>query len=109
MSIEANNIPCSARDSASGGVIASRSVKMSVLVAIRAQRLGHDTYVGDAGLLHGVHHRGEGAEGNVFIRAYKDVLILGIANLVPEFVADLIDVDGIVAKKDALLFIDRNH
>src|SRR6185369_2290423 len=107
--MEAKRIPCSTSETASGELIPSRSVKMSVLAAIRTQRLCNDADVGDAARLHRVHHGREGAEGNIFVSAHEDVLVLWISNLLVQLVCDFINVDWIVAEEDALFFIDGNH
>ena len=53
---------------------------MSALAAMGIYGLRHDAYVADACLLDGVHHGGEGAEGNVFIGSQVNGLVLRIAN-----------------------------
>ena len=58
---------------------------------------------------HRVHHRGESTERNIFVGAHKNRLVARIANLLPQLAPYLIDVDGVVAQKDALIFIDRDH
>ncbi len=73
--------------------------KMSTSAAILLQRLGHDAHVGDAGLLHGVHHGGECAKGYVLVGAHKYGLAFGVANLLMQLRADLVDVDGIVVQE----------
>src|SRR6185437_12455190 len=75
----------------------SCSKKISAL-AMGFQRLGDNADIRDAGLLYGVHDRGKCAEGDVFIRADENGLVSRIANLLPQFVADFVDVDGIVAQ-----------
>src|SRR5690348_2654733 len=80
----------------------SCSKKISAFAAIGLERLGDDAYVADPGSLDCVHHSGEGAERNVFIGAQENRLMLGIANLLPQPVANLIDVHRIVAEKYAL-------
>src|ERR1017187_7259859 len=70
------------------------------------ERLGNDAHVGDAGLLDGVHDGGEGAEGNILIGADEDALALGIANFGVQAGGDFVDVDRIVAQKDALVLVD---
>ena len=42
------------------------------------QRLGDDADVGDAGLLDGVHDRGEGAEGHALVGAQVDDALGGV-------------------------------
>src|ERR1700678_2954357 len=84
----------------------SCSKNISAFRAIFFQRLSNDAHVGDARLLNRVHDGGEGAEGNILIGADENKLIAGIANLLAKFGGDLIDVDGVIAHKDALIFID---
>src|SRR5581483_9344881 len=81
---------------------------MSVL-AMRVDRLRDDADVGDARGLHGVHDRGPDAKGDFFVAAHINVLVLRVANLLPQLVGDLVDVDGVVAEINALLFVDGDH
>src|SRR5208337_2544659 len=67
----ANSILCSATEPIKGRRTLPPVGKMSTSAAILLQRLGHDAHVGDAGLLHGVHHSGECSEGYVFVGAHK--------------------------------------
>ena len=71
----------------------SCSKKISALAAMGIKRLRHDADVGDAGLLDRVHDGGKGAEGNIFIGANKNGLMLRIANFLLQLGADLVDVD----------------
>src|SRR5580704_10901643 len=87
----------------------SCSKKMSVLASMGIQRLGHNTHVCDPGLLDGVHHRGEGTEGNIFVGADKNRLVLRITTLLSNLCRNVINVDGIVPEKYALLFVDGDH
>jgi hypothetical protein len=59
-------------------------------------------------LLYRVHDGGEGAEGNVLIGTDENELVVGIADLLAKSGGNLIDVDGVVAEKDALVFIDSD-
>src|ERR1700693_1910845 len=87
----------------------SCSKNISAFCAILLQRLSDDADVGEARLLHRIHDRRESAEGDVLIGADKDELVAGIANLLPESGRNLVDVDGVVAKKDALILVDGDH
>jgi hypothetical protein len=70
------------------------------------QGLSHDADIGNAGLFDCVHHGGEGAEGNVFVGAYENRLMLRIANLGAQLSRDLIDVDRTVSQENALLLVN---
>src|ERR1700730_19041065 len=83
----------------------SCSKKISALAAMRVQRLSHDTHVGDARLFDCVHDGSEGAEGHIFVGANEDGLVLRVADFLLEPGTDFIDVDGIVAQKDAFLLV----
>src|SRR6266849_9824852 len=107
--MEPATVICSAPDQARVWPQRSCSKKISALAAMAFERLRDDAHVADAGLLDRVHHRGEGAERHVFVGAEKDRLMLRIANLLAELGSDLIDIDGIVAQKDALLLINADH
>src|SRR5580658_428674 len=84
----------------------SCSKKISAFCAILFPRLSHDAHVGDARLFDGVHDRSESAEGHVLISADKDELVTGVANLLPQYVGNLVDIDGVVAEENALVLID---
>jgi hypothetical protein len=67
--------------------------------------LGDDGNVGDARDTEGVDDGAEGAEGNGLVSAKIDDVVL-VLGLFSDFVGELVDVDGIVAEIDELLFID---
>ena len=73
------------------------------------ERLGDDAHIGYAGTFHGIHHGGESAERNILVGAHENGLVLRVAHFLPQLGTDLVDVDGIVAQKNALLFIDAFH
>src|SRR5208337_600594 len=77
----------------------SCSKKISAFCAILFDRLSDDAHVGDAGLFYRVHDRGECAEGNIFIGADENELVVRVANFLAEPGGDLIDVDSVVAGK----------
>src|SRR6516164_1874638 len=79
---------------------------MSASAAILLQWLSDNADIGDPGLFHGVHNRGESAKGHVLIGANENRLPLRIANLLVNSLADLVDIDWIVVKKNLLLAID---
>src|ERR1035441_6860039 len=81
----------------------------SVPAAVTIHRLGNDAHVADASLLDGVHHGGEGAKGHIFVGAYEYRLVLRVANSLLQTRSDLVDIDGIVAQKDSLGFVDADH
>src|SRR6266404_6484752 len=85
------------------------SISVSVTAAVGIHRLRNYAHVADARLFDGVHHGGEGAKRDIFIGAQIDRLVLRIANLLPQACSDLVDVDGIVAEKNFLRFIDADH
>src|SRR5271157_5841637 len=87
----------------------SISISVSVMAAMGIHRLGYDAHVADARLLDGVHHGGEGAKRDIFVGAQIDRLVLRIANLLLQARSDLVDVDGIVAEKNLLRFVDADH
>jgi hypothetical protein len=82
---------------------------MSVLAAVTVHRLRNDAHVADACLLDGVHYGGEGAKRDIFVGAQKNRLVLRVANLLLQARSDLVDVDGIVAEKNSLRFVDADH
>src|ERR1019366_6623375 len=84
-------------------------ISKSVMAAMAVHWLRNDTYVADARLLDGVHHGGEGAKRNIFIGAQKDRLVLRVPNFLLQARSDLVDVDGIVAEKNFLRFVDADH
>src|SRR5437667_9753023 len=92
-----------------GGPSFRARVKMSALATIALERLGHDTYVADAGLFHRVHHRSESAERHILVRSQEDGLVLRVANPLAQLAPDLIDIDRIVAQEYALAFINRDY
>src|SRR5437867_6245829 len=92
-----------------GGPSFRARVKMSALATIALERLGHDTYVADAGLFHRVHHRSESAEGHILVRSQEDGLVLRIADLPAQLAPDLVDIDRIVAQEYALTFVNRDY
>ena len=63
---------CSAADHARLRPQRSCSKKISALAAMGFERLGHDADVGDAGLLHRIHDRGESAERHILIGAQEN-------------------------------------
>ena len=67
--------------------------------------LGDDGNVGDAGDAEGVDDGAEGAEGHGFVGAEIDDIVLALG-LFADFIGELVDVDGVVAEVDELLFID---
>src|SRR5208337_3356773 len=69
----------------------SCSKKISAFCAILFDRLSDDAHVGDAGLFYRVHDRGECAEGNIFIGADENELVVRVANFLAEPGGDLID------------------
>src|SRR5208282_5830926 len=101
------NARCSPADQARGRprLPLARSL---VVAAMGINGLRHDAYVTDAGLLDCVHHGGEGAKGDVFVRAQVNRLMPGIANPLFQGGSDLVDVDGIVAEKNSLRFVDTD-
>src|SRR6266568_2963566 len=103
-----SKVPCSTIETANDGRIDSLLPNISACrgIGLCIQRLRHDAHVGDAGLLHGVHNGGKGAEGHILIGADEDALALRIANLVVQPVGNFVDVDGIVAQKYALVLIN---
>ena len=66
--------------------------------------LGDDADVGDAGLAESVDDGAEGAEGNGFVGADVDDVFLRLG-LFFDFVGELVNVDGVVAEVDQLVFI----
>src|SRR5208282_5473019 len=78
------------------------------MAALRIHRLRNDAHVADSCLLDRVHDRGEGAKRHIFVRAQEDRLVLRIANFLAETRPDLVDVDGIVAQKNSLRFVDAD-
>src|SRR5271155_1906632 len=84
------------------------SKNISAFCAILFQRLSDDAHVGDARLFYRVHDGGKGSEGDVLVGADKNELVAGIANLLAEFGGDLVDVDGVIAEENALVFINGN-
>src|SRR6266481_8598043 len=87
----------------------SCSKKISAFAAMRVQRLSHDAYVGDARGFHRVHNGGESAEGHIFVGTDEDGLVLRIADFLFEPGSDLVDVDRVVAQKNALLLVNADH
>src|SRR6266853_6947457 len=85
------------------------SISVSVTAALGIHWLRNDTHIADARLFDGVHHGGEGAKRDIFIGAQINRLVLRIANLLPQARSDLVDVDGIVAEKNFLRFVDADH
>src|SRR2546430_14418015 len=76
---------------------------------ILRQWLRHNAYIGNAGLFHRIHHRGECAERHILIGPQENGLMLGIANLGAQFFRNLVDVDGVIAQEDTLRFIDADY
>jgi len=70
--------------------------------------LGDDADVGDAGLAEGVDDGAEGAEGNGFVGAEVDDIFLRLG-LFFDFVGQLVDVDGVVAEVEELVFVHGDH
>src|SRR3982074_2469515 len=87
----------------------SKSVSLSVTAARGIHRLRNDAHVADARLFDGVHHGGERSKRNIFVGAQIDRLMLRIANLLLQTRSDLVDVDGIVAEKNFLRFVDADY
>src|SRR6266404_3309014 len=85
------------------------SISVSVTAAMGIHRLRNDAHVADARLFDCVHHGGEGSKRDIFIGAQIDRLVLRIANLLPQSRSDLVDVDGIVAEKNFLRFVDADY
>src|SRR5215470_13340914 len=103
------NARCSPTDQANGLPSPACSKNISASACIRIQGLGNDAHVGDAGAFDCVHHRGERAERHIFIGADEYRLILRVADLLAKFCLDLVDIDRIVPKEDALLLVDADH
>src|SRR5580658_1527418 len=85
------------------------SISVSVLAAMAIHRLRNDAHVADACLFDGVHHGSEGAKWNIFIGAQENRLMLRVANPLLQLRSDLVDVDGIVAEKHSLRFVDADY
>src|SRR2546422_2379435 len=100
---------CNAADQARLWPQRSCSKKISALAAMAFERLRDDAHVADTGLLHRIHHGGEGAERHVFIGADEDGLVLRVTDFLTQPGSDFIDVDSIVAQKDALLLVDADY
>src|SRR5271166_2300116 len=100
---------CSATDQARLRPQRSCSKNISALASMAFERLRHDAHIRDSRLLHRIHHCGEGAERDVFVRTDKDGLVLRVADLLPYLGGNLIDIDGIVAQKYALLLVHADH
>lgn len=66
---------------------------------------GDDADVGEASDAQGIDDGGETAEGHGFVAAEEDG-VLGMLELLADFVGELVDVDGIVAQVDALGFVN---
>jgi hypothetical protein len=69
--------------------------------------LGDDADVGDTGLAKGIDDGTESTEGNGLIGSEKDGVVR-VFGLLSDFVRKLVNVDGIVAEIDALIFVDGN-
>src|SRR5438552_18728096 len=87
----------------------SCSKKISALACIGFERLGDDAHIADARTFDCIHYGCESPKWNVFIGANEDRLMLWITNLLPQTRPNFIDVDRIIAKKNALLFINADH
>src|SRR5690349_4738987 len=77
-------------------------------LCIAIQRLRDDTHVGNARLLDCVHDRGKSPERYIFVGTQENRLVLGIANSLPQFGGNFIDIDGVVAEKNALFLVDAD-
>src|SRR5258705_12490187 len=75
-----------------------------MLVVPVVDGLGDDADVGDAGLAESVDDGAESAEGNGFVGAKEDDVVLALG-LFFDFVGELMDVDGIVAEEDELVLV----
>src|ERR1700724_1044512 len=84
------------------------SISVSVTAAVGIHRLRNYAHVAEARLLDGVHHGGESAKRDIFIGAQIDRLVLRVANLLFQARSNLVDVDGIVAEKNFLRFVDAD-
>src|SRR5262249_5138158 len=100
---------CSPAERARGRPRFPCSRKMSVFAAILIERLGYDAHVGDPRAFYRIPDGRERSEGNIFIGAYKHRLVLWIPDLLAQPGLDVINVDGIVAQKYALLLVDADH
>src|SRR5580698_8687051 len=87
----------------------SCSKKISALVSMACQRLGHNADIGNSRLFHCIHHGGESAKRHVFVGTDKNRLMLGIANPGAQLACDFVNVDGIVSEKNPLLFVDAEN
>ena len=67
--------------------------------------LRDDADVGDAGLAKRVDDAGKSAEGNGFVATEKDGVV-GMLELLFNFVGEVVDVDGVVAEIDALVLVE---
>src|ERR1700733_12245367 len=85
------------------------SIPVSALAAMRIHGLRDDAHIADSRLFDGVHDGREGAKRHIFVGAQINGLMLRIANLLLQGRSDLVDVDGIVAEKYFLRFIDTDH
>src|SRR5258707_11855217 len=93
-------------DQASARGQLSCSKKISAFCAILIQRLSDDAHIGNARLLHRVHDSGERAERNVLVGANEDELIARIAHPLPDAGGNLVDIDGVVAEENPLIFVN---
>src|SRR5215470_4582476 len=75
---------CAPAETASGRPSCACSKNISGSACIFVERLRHDTHVADAGSLHCVHHRCEGAERNIFVGANEHGLMLRVADLLAQ-------------------------
>src|SRR6266852_1002651 len=84
-------------------------ISKSVTAAAGVHRLRNYAHVADARLFDGVHHDGERAKRHIFIGAQIDRLVLRISNLLSQARSNLVDVNGIVAEKNFLRFVDADY
>src|ERR1700726_129600 len=90
-------------------LVSYMSISVSVTAAMGVHRLRDYADIADARMLDGVHHGGEGSKRDIFVGAQINRLVLRIANFLSQARSDLVDVDGIVAEKKFLRFVDADH
>src|ERR1700683_122285 len=100
----AKNLPSGGVQLSKAGFSAMEAISLDLRTL--AERLGYHYYILDAGLAQRVHYRSPTAEGNRFIAAHVNRLMLQVVRLRNYLLAEIVNVDRFVVQIDALRFVD---
>src|ERR1700691_1948079 len=102
----AKNLPSGGVQLSKAGFSAMEAISLNLRTL--AERLGYHTYILDTRLTQRVHYRSPTAEGNRFIAAHVNSLMLQVVRLRNYLLAEIVDVNRFVIQIDALRAVDSD-